>query len=154
MRVAIDTTYLMPAIGVTGDGIAPDFVSLVQEAGHEIILSEISLFELMAVGSKRCVKGDLHEEDVICAMSALASDEGLVRVPIWDGEVSHRALVYRRRLSDLLDCIILSTGASTADILITEDAEMTQYPLDLLSPVEPAFRITTSAKAKTLLGLP
>jgi hypothetical protein len=49
---------------------------------------------------------------------------------------------------------ILSTGASTADILITEDAEMTQYPLDLLSPVEPAFQVAASAMARTLLGLP
>ena len=57
MRLLLDTTYLLPVIGVAIGGIPGDAVVRVLDRGNEVYVSEISFFELAAKGAKYVTGG-------------------------------------------------------------------------------------------------
>jgi hypothetical protein len=55
----LDTTYLVPAIGISVKGLPKDaLISLIRK-GHQISISGISIFELSAKGAKHISLGKL-----------------------------------------------------------------------------------------------
>jgi len=62
LRLLLDTTYLLPAIGVSIKDLSRDApIELIRE-GHEISISDITIFELIAKGAKHITLGTLTAE--------------------------------------------------------------------------------------------
>lgn len=60
----METTYLLPAIGVSIKGLPKDVLIKLMQKGNQIFISNISVFELSAKGAKHVVKGTLSAERV------------------------------------------------------------------------------------------
>ena len=55
MKLLLDTTYLLPAIGISVKDLNEKAVLNLADKGHELLISEVSLFELSAKGAKYCL---------------------------------------------------------------------------------------------------
>jgi hypothetical protein len=121
MKVLLDTTYLMPAIGVRVKDVSPDTLSMIRGGGHETAISEVTLLELSAKGAKLVASGALPSDRVSRGVMAAKRDEGLEKIPIIDEDLLGVAISLRGRISDYLDCLILSSAINRCDALLTED---------------------------------
>ena len=109
MRLLLDTTYLLPVIGISVKGLPRDVVIELIKRGHEILISEIILFELSAKGAKYVVLGTLTMERVLRGVRALLYDDRVSRIPAHDTAVLLTAFKLRKVLSDFINCLILSS---------------------------------------------
>ncbi len=122
MKVFLDTTYLMPAIGISVKGIPPDLLRTIRENGHTTIISDLSLFELAAKGAKYISSGQLTQERVLKGIQAVGADDELRKEPIYTPERLTLSFKLRKMMNDYLDCAILSTAVYSGDCLLTEDS--------------------------------
>ncbi len=121
MRILLDTTYLLPAIGVLVKGIQRNLVTLLRKRGYSLFVCDISIFELSAKGAKYVIEEKLPAERVVRGIAAIVHGEEVKVLPSYDRKVLHTAFKLKRLMSDFTDCLILSTAMSYCDILITED---------------------------------
>ena len=148
MRLLLDTTYLLPAIGVSIKGLPEDAPIKLISGGHQISMSDITIFELSAKGAKHITLGTLTAERVSRGIRALIYDDRIERIPIHDSSVLLAAFKLRRMLSDFIDCLILSTAINQNDILVTEDGDIHDIRekrefKELLQTINPQFKIQT-----------
>jgi len=146
LKLLLDTTYILPAIGVSVKGVPEDSAVQLIEGGHSVSISGITIFELSAVGAKQISLGNLTAERVSRGIRAIVYDGGIEMVPIHDTSVLLTAFKLRRTLSDFIDCLILSSAISRADALVTEDRHIHDLREDgefqiLLQTINPTFRI-------------
>ena len=146
MRLLLDTTYLLPAIGVSIKDLSRDApIELIRE-GHEISISDITIFELIAKGAKHITLGTLTAERVSRGIRAIVHDDRMERIPVHDSSVLLTAFKLRRTLNDFMDCLILSSAINRNDILVTEDGDIHDLRekrefQELLQTINPQFRI-------------
>ena len=150
MRLLLDTNYFLPAVGVTIKGFPEDTPIKLIENGHQLFMSEITIFELSAKGAKYVAVGTLTAERVARGIRAIIYDERITAVPIYDSSVLNIAFTLRKILSDFIDCIILSSAINQSDTLITEDEDMqnlrkSREYQELLQKTNPKFEIKTLA---------
>jgi PIN domain nuclease of toxin-antitoxin system len=155
MKVLLDTTYLMPAIGVSVKEISPDTLGVIRGGGHEAAISEVSLLELSAKGAKLVASGALTADRVIRGVIAAKRDEELEKIPIVDEDLLGTAISLRGRLRDFLDCLILSSAINRCDVLLTEDSLIHALTTDevygrLVGEINPEFVVSSH---KALPGL-
>lgn len=148
MRLLMDTTYLLPAIGVSIKGLPEDAPIKLIRSGHQISMSDITIFELSAKGAKHITLGALTAERVSRGIRALVHDDRIERIPIHDSSVLLAAFKLRRMLSDFIDCLILSSAINRSDILVTEDGDIHDIRekrefKELLQTINPQFKIQT-----------
>ena len=146
MRLLLDTTYLLPAIGVSIKDLLRDApIELIRE-GYEISISDITIFELIAKGAKHITLGTLTAERVSRGIRAIVYDDGIERIPVHDSSVLLTAFKLRRMLNDFIDCLILSSAINRNDILVTEDGDIHDLGekrefQELLQSINPQFKI-------------
>ena len=58
MKLLLDTTYLLPAIGISVKDLNEKAILNLADKGHELLISEASLFELSAKGAKYVIDGE------------------------------------------------------------------------------------------------
>lgn len=148
MRLLLDTAYLLPAIGASIKGLPEDAPIKLISSGHQISMSDITIFELSAKGAKHITLGTLTAERVSRGIRALVHDDRIERIPIHDGSVLLAAFKLRRMLSDFIDCLILSSAINRNDILVTEDGDIHDIRekrefKELLQTINPQFKIQT-----------
>ena len=102
MKALLDTTYLLPAIGVAVSGVARDAVLRVREAGHRTVASAVSVLEVAAKGGKLVAERRLDRRRLVRGLRAIAAD-------------------LRSLHPDFLDCVLLATAAAESDVFLTED---------------------------------
>jgi len=146
LRLLLDTRYLLPAIGVSVKGLPEDALIRLIGKGHQISISDITLFELSANGAKHTVLGTLTGERVSRGIRAIVYDGRITRIPIHDGSVLLTAFKLRRTLSDFIDCLILSSAVNRNDALVTEDEDIGNLGRkeefqEFLRAVNPRFKI-------------
>jgi len=124
LKVLVDTTYLLPAIGVSVKGIPSDGAIRLTQEGHEIYASDISIFELSAKGAKHIVERTLSGERVARGIRAIVHDGTITMIPIHDSALLLIAFKLRSMLSDFIDCLILASAMNHCDALITEDNDI------------------------------
>ena len=145
MRLLLDTTYLLPAIGISIRGIPKDALIKLIGKGHHISISEITIFELSAKGAKHIVDRTLTAERVSRGIRAIVYDERIEKIPIHDTSILLLAFKLRRLLNDFIDCLILSSAIIRNDILITEDEaihelwEKREFQ-ELIQTINPEFK--------------
>jgi len=150
-RVLIDTSYLLPAAGIGVEGVPADAIRKIRAAGHEVLTSEISLFELLATGAKLASQGKADPERLSLAIKSIMSDSSIGNVGANAGETMAIAIELRVHHADFVDCVIMATAANECEALVTEDAAISKND-GLMKAVlarKPDFRTLT---LKGLLG--
>jgi len=151
VRLLLDTTYFLPAIGVSIKGLPRNILIELIERGHQIFISDITIFELSAKGAKYVTHGSLTAERVSKGIRAIIYDDRIGRIHIYNTTVLLTAFKLRKYLSDFIDCLILSSAINQADMLITEDTDIkklakTKEFQQLLKEINPSFKIKTSTE--------
>ncbi|MBO3768874.1 MAG: hypothetical protein QXS51_06285 [Thermoproteota archaeon] len=65
MKILLDTTYLLPAIGIYFKEFPNDTLIRLRHRENQLFISEISIFELSAKGAKYVSAGKLSVERVV-----------------------------------------------------------------------------------------
>ena len=144
----MDTTYLLPTIGVSIKGLPKDALLKLIQKGHQISISNISIFELSAKGAKHVATGTLSAERVTRGISAIVYDERITAVPMHDSSVLLMAFKLRRMLSEFIDCLVLSSAINHCDAIVTEDKDIQELKRKeefngIVAAVNPKFKIQT-----------
>ena len=140
---------MLPAIGVSVKRIPEDTAIKLIEEGHQISISEITIFELSAMGAKHITLGTLTPERVSRGIRAIVHDDRIKKIPIHDGSVLLTAFRLRRSLNDFVDCLILSSAINRSDLLSTEDRDIQnlgekELP-EIIQTTNPEFKIQNLA---------
>ena len=149
MRVLLDTTYLMPAIGVSVSGIKSSVFRTLKEKNHRLFISELTLFELSAKGAKHVLSREINVDRVLRGLTVVANDKTLTRIPMFETEIIKNSYALRKIIDDYIDCIIVSSAIHMCDALITEDRliqELSNKPSFriMLDETNPSFQILSS----------
>jgi len=124
LRLLVDTTYLLPAIGISVKGIPADGIVGLRQQGHEILASDVSIFELSAKGAKHIAEGRLSPERVARGIRAIIYDGTVTMIPIHESALLLTAFRLRKMLGDFIDCLILASAMEHCEVLVTEDADI------------------------------
>ena len=146
MKLLLDTTYFLPAIGISVKNLPKDApIKLIQE-GHKIFINNITIFELSAKGAKYVAAGKLPAERVIRGIRAIAYNETIEIIDMHESTTLLTTLKLRKILDDFIDCLILSSAINQCDALITEDKNMHEIKEDktyreIVTIRKPEFKI-------------
>jgi PIN domain nuclease of toxin-antitoxin system len=124
LKLLLDTTYFLPAIGISIKELPNDAPIKLIAKGHQISISDISLFELSAKGAKHITDGTLTPERVTRGIKAIVYDNAIEIIPIHDNNLLLTSFKLRSILNDFIDCLILSSAINQCDALITEDSDI------------------------------
>jgi predicted nucleic acid-binding protein len=124
-RVLIDTSYLLPAAGIGVEGVPADAIRKIRAAGHEVLTSEISLFELLAKGAKLASQGKADPARVSLAIKSILSDSSIGKVGAYAEETMVMAIELRAHHADL-DCVIMASAVNECEALVTEDVAISK----------------------------
>jgi len=146
LRLLLDTTYLLPAIGISVKGFPNDAPIKLIGKGHRIAISNISIFELAAQGAKYITARTLPAERVARGVRAIVYDGTIETIPMHESTILLTAFNLRSILGDFIDCLILSSAVNRCDALITEDNEIQNLERnkefnDILAAINPRFKI-------------
>ena len=123
MRLLLDTSYLMPLIRVEVKGIDPLALTKAME-DHEIIVSQIQLFELYAKGVKYAERRAITKDDVVNGVEAANHD--LKTIPFATRRIMETAMEANLVTGDIIDAMILATALHHADAISTIDPKITE----------------------------
>jgi len=148
LKLLLDTTYLLPAIGISIKGLPKDSLIKLKRKGHQISISSISIFELSAKSAKHIADGALPPERVLKGIRAIVHNDDIETIPTHDDTILLSAFRLRKILSDFIDCLILSSAINRCDSVVTEDSDIQNLKEDgqfkeLLKSTNPRFKIHT-----------
>jgi len=148
LRLLVDTTYLLPAIGISVKGIPADGMIRLRQQGHELHASDISIFELSAKGAKHIAERRLHPERVMRGIRAIIYDGTITMIPIHESALLLTAFRLRKMLGDFIDCLILASAMNHCEVLMTEDNDVRDLRknrefIALCATTSPKFGIQT-----------
>jgi len=148
LKLLLDTTYLLPAIGISVKNLPNDAPIKLMRKGHQISVCDISIFELSAKGAKHITAGKLSAERLTRGIRAIVYNETIETIPIYESALLVTAFKLRSMLNDFIDCLILSSAINRCDALITEDNDIQNLKKnkefnDLLTATKPKFKIQT-----------
>ena len=146
MKILLDTTYLLPAIGIAIKELPKDLPLKLIREGNKISICDISVFELSAKGAKHINAGKLPPERVTRGIRAIVYNEQIEMIPTYESQLLLTAFKLRKTLNDFIDCLILSTAINHCDILLTEDKDIQNLKNnkkfnELLTTKNPKFKI-------------
>jgi PIN domain nuclease of toxin-antitoxin system len=124
LKLLLDTTYFLPAIGISIKELPNDAPIKLIAKGHQISISDISIFELSAKGAKHITDGTLTPERVTRGIKAIIYDDTIETIPIHDNNLLLTSFKLKSMLNDFIDCLILSSAINQCDALITEDSDI------------------------------
>lgn len=129
MKIQLDTTYLLPflGIGIKGMHQVNNVLRYLFSSEHELLISKISIFEALAKGIKLSSAGALLPERLLSGIIFLEETPNLIRVEFTHPEVIETTIILRKYINDSIDCIILASSLVFADILITEDTKILDF---------------------------
>ena len=151
MRLLLDTTYLLPAIGVSIKELSKDVLIKLIQKGNRIFICDISIFELSAKGAKHVSAGALPAERVTRGIRAIVYNEAIETIPMYDSTLLLTAFKLRSMLNDFIDCLILSAAINRCDILLTQDQDIQELKKnkefsELRTTMNPKFKIQSATE--------
>ena len=153
MKALLDTTYLLPTIGIAIKEIPKNTLLELCSKGHEIAISEVTIFELSAKGAKYAQNNALSPERVALGIRSILYDDSIKKISTYDTSILLTAFSLRSLMGDFIDCLILSTALHHCDALITEDQVISglkknEKYLKLKSTINPEFKILPSSEVQ------
>lgn len=146
MRLVLDTTYLLPTVGVSVKEISYEDVLSSFAKTSEIALCEITIFELCAKAAKYVAAGKLESQRVSRGIEAIIEDNSIIKLTSYDSDSLSTAIKLREILGDFIDCLILSTALNHADELLSEDGSIHELKKnerfkEIVKSINPKFEI-------------
>ena len=146
MKILLDTTYLLPAIGIAIKEHQKDLTLKLIQEGNKISICDISVFELSAKGAKHISAGKLPPARVTRGIRAIVYNEQIEMIPTYESQLLLTAFKLRKMLNDFIDCLILSAAINHCNILLTEDKDIQNLKNnkkfnELLTTKNPKFKI-------------
>ncbi|HDJ89849.1 MAG TPA: PIN domain-containing protein [Thermoprotei archaeon] len=146
MKLLLDTTYFLPVIGISVKNIQEDTVIELIKRKYQILMSEITFFELSAKGGKYVITGNLTPERISRGIRALLYDDRIEKISIYDTSILLTAFELRKLLNDFIDCLILSSAINWAEVLITEDRDIIEISnkklfQNIIQMLNPIFKV-------------
>ena len=153
MKLLLDTTYFLPAIGVSIKDMQKDALLTLIAKKHQILMSQITIFELSAKGAKYIKEGQLSPERVTRGINAIIYNDTIETIPMHDTTILLTSFKLRNMLNDFIDCLILSTALNNSDAIITEDNEIQNLRENsefhnLAADLNPGFKILKLTEVK------
>jgi len=102
LKLLLDTTYYLPAIGVSIKDMQKDALLKLISKKHQILMSQITIFELSAKGAKYIKEDLLSPERVARGISAIMYNDAIETIPIHDTTILQTAFKLRSMLNDSL----------------------------------------------------
>ena len=126
MKIFFDSTYLFPSIGIQPKKVPEDYLLhwLDATGEHELLYSDLSLFELQAKGAKYIQTNQLTLADVSEGILAIKAEQELSSIPFWTSRITSVALLLRKKHKDFIDCVLLASALVSADIFVSEDENL------------------------------
>jgi hypothetical protein len=118
MRVLLDTTYLLPAVGI-GVDLPDDLLERLFASDHSLIINELSLFELFGNARRHMSGRETAKERFYTGMKSILSSQIDIK-PLFTLDTLPVVRELQERLSDVPDCPIVATALVYADVLVTE----------------------------------
>ena len=118
MKVLLDTTYLLPAVGIEVD-LSEDSLEKLFSSDHSFIINELSLFELFGKASRH-ISGDEKAKDrFYTGMKSILSSKIDIK-PVFTLDTLPVVREVHERIKDLPDCPIVATAMVYSDVMLTE----------------------------------
>jgi PIN domain nuclease of toxin-antitoxin system len=151
LKLLLDTTYFLPAIGVSIKDMQKDALLTLIAKKHQIAMSQITIFELSAKGAKYIKEGQLSPERVTRGISAIIYNDAIETIPMHDTTILQTSFKLRNMLNDFIDCLILSSAINQCEAIITEDNEIQSLKKNiefqnLVTDQNPNFKILKLAE--------
>lgn len=118
MKVLLDTTYLLPAVGIEID-VPEDLLEQLFSANHVFIVNELSLFELFGKASKHMASDEQAKKRFYIGMKSILSSK-IEFKPIFSLDTLPVVCKLHEQIKEYPDCIIAATARAYADVLLTE----------------------------------
>ena len=122
MRVFLDTTYLLPVVGIEID-LPDDLLERLFSSDHSFVMNELSLFELFGKASRFISNDKKAEKRFYTGMKSILSSEIDIK-PIFTLDTLPVALEVYEKINDLSDCPITATALSDSDVMLTEAGDI------------------------------
>ena len=122
MRVLLDTTYLLPAIGIEVD-LPEDLLEKLFSSKHSFIINELSLFELFGKASRFMSGEEKAKERFYTGMKSILSSKIDIK-PVFTLDTLPVVLEIKEKVKDLPDCPIVATAMVYSDVMLTEDDDI------------------------------
>lgn len=124
MRVFLDTTYLLPVVGIEID-LPDDLLEQLFSSDHSFVINELSLFELFGKASRFMYNDKKAEERFYIGMKSILSSKMDIK-PIFTLDTLPVALEVYEKIKDLPDCPITATALIEADVMLTEARDISK----------------------------
>ena len=118
MNVLLDTTYLLPAVGIDVD-LPENLLEQLFSSNFSFIINELSLFELFGKASRLMASNEKAKERFYTGLKSILSSKIEIK-PVFTLDTVPVVRGVHERLKDLPDCPIVATAKVYADILLTE----------------------------------
>jgi predicted nucleic acid-binding protein len=118
MRVLLDSTYLLPAVGIEID-LPEELLELLFSLNHQFIVNELSLFELFGKASRHMAGNEAAKGRFYTGMKSLLSSK-IEFKPIFTLDTLPVICELHELIKELPDCLIVATARVYADVLLTE----------------------------------
>jgi hypothetical protein len=122
MRVFLDTTYLLPVVGIEID-IPDDLLERLFSSEHSFVINELSLFELFGKASRFMSRDKRAKERFYIGMESILSSEIDIK-PVFTLDTLSIALEVYEEIKDLPDCPITATALFDSDVMLTEAGDI------------------------------
>ena len=124
LKAAFRRYIFLPAIGIFVRNIPEYFpIKLIKE-GYQIFISEITILELSAKGSKYVIAGTPTPREDIKRHEAIVHDDQVAKVSIHGSSILLTSFKLRKVFEWPYRSSILSSAINRCDALVTEDEEM------------------------------
>ncbi|MEA2074583.1 MAG: hypothetical protein U9O85_02440 [Euryarchaeota archaeon] len=118
MKVLLDTTYLLPAVGIDVD-LPEDLLEKLFSSNHSFVINELSLFELFGKASRLMFGKGQAQERFYTGMKSILSSKIDIK-PVFTLDTLPVVLEVHERIKDLPDCPIVATAVVYSDVILTE----------------------------------
>ena len=123
--ILLDSSFLFPYIQIDVKSVDnKDLLELIESKQNDIVISEISLFELSTKGNKYIQKSIIKPTDLTDGLNTIVNEIQLSRIPIHYSEIQLLAFRIGKLHEDFIDCLILATAYYNSDIFLTLDDEL------------------------------
>ncbi len=128
MRIVLDTTYLLPIVGVELVGMNIEDMRSVLASGHSLMLNEVSLFEILGKVCPVVAEDEESRKRVETGLKAIMNSDRLTILSVIDEETLPVALdLMCRGMRDIPDVPIVASALVHADSLMTEAKDIPAF---------------------------
>ncbi len=122
MRVFLDTTYLLPIVGIDVD-LPNDLLEKLFSSEHSFVINQLSLFELFGKASRYFSIDEKAKDRFNTGMKSILSSQIDIE-PIFALDTLSMVLEINEKIKDLPDCPITATAMVYSDVMLTEASDI------------------------------